>query len=158
MKRLTLLVVVALTSCPRGDEHGAGSSAPPQSGQPGQPGPDPLAAYVIPPEAVMEHQSEIGVTPDQQRELVAAIKSTQAEMVDLQWKMVKARDALGAALAADRVEEAPVLERADALFALEREVKRRQLSLVVRVRSVLTAEQRARLHEIRDREKRDRAR
>ena len=144
MKRLALIAVLA--SCSQGDQHAPAPSvaAPPQA-----PMVDPLAPYVIPPELVMEHQAELGLTVDQQKAIVGAIQSTQAEMVDLQWKMVQARDALVAKLAGDPLEEPLVLERADAIFALEREVKRRQLSLVVRIRNVLTAAQRERLRELR---------
>ncbi len=115
----------------------------------GAPSADPLADHVFPPELVMQHQAELQLTSDQQRTVVTAIQTTQSEMVDLQWKMIAARDALFAALDADPVDERLVLERADALFDLERNVKRRQIRLLVQVKNTLTPTQRSTLREIR---------
>ena len=49
------------------------------------------------------------------------------------------------------IDEARVLEQADKVMAQEREVKKMQLSMLVRIRNLLTPEQIAKLQEIRRR-------
>jgi Spy/CpxP family protein refolding chaperone len=49
------------------------------------------------------------------------------------------------------VDEAAVLAQVDKILALERDVKRTQLSLVVRIKNLLTEPQQAKLNELRNR-------
>jgi hypothetical protein len=49
------------------------------------------------------------------------------------------------------VDETQVLEQADRILALEREIKKAQISLMVRIKNTLSAAQQAKLAEIRNR-------
>jgi len=117
--------------------------------QPGASAPDPVAANIFPPELVMQHQQEIGLTDEQRTYIIAEIGNAQQKATDLQWKLQREMEALGTVLKADPVNEQSVLAQLDRVLASEREIKRAQLTLVTRIKNKLTPEQRAKLREIR---------
>src|SRR5437762_13891602 len=56
---------------------------------------DPVAEYLFPPELVMQHQSEIELTEDERRGLMAEIQKTPGRLADFQQRLQKAVAALG---------------------------------------------------------------
>ena len=113
-----------------------------------QPG-DPIAEHVFPPELVMQHQAEIGLTDEQRTTIIADISRAQPKAMELQWKLQKEAQALVAIIKQDAVDEEKLLAQLDRVLALERDIKRVQLALVVRIKFRLTAEQRAKLQSLR---------
>ena len=118
---------------------------------PGPGGPDDFGRNFFPPELVMQHQSEIGLQDSQRVALTSAIQETQAKVMGTQWKLSAEAEKMGRLLQSTKVDEAQVLEEVDRILALEREIKRGQISLMVRVKNTLTPAQQAKLAEIRDR-------
>ena len=114
-----------------------------------KPGDDPIGARLFPPELIMKHQRELAIDDKQQSAIVAEVQKTQATLVPLQWQMQGATEAMAKLLDAPRVDEAKVLAQADKLMAVEREVKHAHLSLLIRLRNLLTETQRSRLTELR---------
>ena len=112
-------------------------------------GDDPIAARLYPPELIMKHQRELGIDDKQRDAIVAEVQKTQAQLVPLQWQMQGASEALAKLLDAPRIDEAKVLAQADKVMAIEREFKRAHLSLLIRLRNLLTESQRSRLAELR---------
>ncbi len=126
---------------------------PPMMRQPGPgAGPDdPFARAFFPPEMVMQHQSEIGLQNSQRTTITSAVQSAQAKLMDVQWKLSAEAEKMGRLLGGAQVDEAHVLEEVDRILGLEREIKRAQISLMVRIKNTLTPAQQAKLAEIRDR-------
>ena len=117
---------------------------------PTTPGGDPLAKILYPPELVMSHQEAIGLTDRQRTAIMDAVKDIQSKaMTDTQFKLASAGEKLKSLLARASVDEAVVLQQIDEMLALEREVKRAQMTLLVRIKNQLTAEQRAQLDKLR---------
>jgi len=112
-------------------------------------GDDPIAARLYPPELIMKHQRELGIDDKQRDAIVAEVQKTQAQLVPLQWQMQGASEAMAKLLDAPRIDEAKVLAQADKVMAIEREFKRAHLSLLIRLRNLLTESQRSRLAELR---------
>jgi Spy/CpxP family protein refolding chaperone len=127
---------------------------PPMMRQPG-PGPagpdDPFARAFFPPEMVMQHQSELGLQDSQRTTITSAVQSAQAKLMDVQWKLSAEAEKMGRLLGGAQVDESQVLEEVDRILGLEREIKRAQISLMVRIKNTLTPAQQAKLAEIRDR-------
>jgi Spy/CpxP family protein refolding chaperone len=121
------------------------SSAPPGPGQ------DPLAPHVFAPDLVMRHAAEIGLDEKQRAAIKDAVIKTQSKVLDVQWEVQGEAEKMARLLQANPVDEAAVLAQADKVMALEREVKRTHLSLLVRVKNVLTDAQREKLKELRRR-------
>lgn len=126
-------------------------------GPPGQrgPGPEPTpndwGRNFFPPELVMQHQGEIGLQEGQRTALTSALQQAQGKFMDLQWKLSAEGEKMARLLEGPRVDETQVLEEVDRILALEREIKRTQISLMVRIKNTLTAAQQAKLAEIRSR-------
>jgi Spy/CpxP family protein refolding chaperone len=128
-----------------------GPPSPAQRG-PGQgPGPDEWARNFFPPELVMQHQTEIGLQDAQRTALTTAITQAQAKFMDVQWKISAEAEKLSRLLQPSQVDETQVLEQVDRILTLERDVKKAQVSLMVRIKNTLTPAQQAKLTEIRDR-------
>jgi Spy/CpxP family protein refolding chaperone len=113
-------------------------------------GDDPLGAYFFPPELIMGHQRELGLQDSQRAAMTSEIQKAQARFVELQWKMSAETERLKALLGPPVVDEARVLEQVDRTLAVEREVKRIQVALLVRIKNTLTPSQQATLAELRD--------
>lgn len=113
----------------------------------GAPGPqqDPFGRFLFPPELVMQHQGEIDLQDSQRAALQTAIQQAQTKFVDLQWRLSAEGEKLARLLQGPVVNEAQVLEQVDRVLAAEREVKRTQIGLLVRIKNTLTPVQQARL-------------
>src|SRR5256885_12696650 len=109
---------------------------------------DPVAENLFPPELVMQHQSEIKLTEDQRNALMAEIQKTQGRLVELQQRLQKEMEALGALLKKDDVDEQGALAQLDRVLNEERQIKRAHLVLVLGIKNKLTTEQEVKLREI----------
>ena len=117
-----------------------------------QPQPDdPIAKLLIPPELIMAHASEIALTDAQTAAIRNEVRQTQKKFIDLQWDMQDESGKMQQLLQQSPIDEAKVLERADKVMALEREMKRAQLALLVRLKNLLTPAQLAKLNALRGR-------
>lgn len=110
---------------------------------------DPIGRNLFPPELVMGHQQLIGLTEVQRNTMKKEIEKAQSKFLDLQFQMQPEGEKLIQLLQARPVEEARVLAQADAVMRLETETKKTHLSLLIRIKNMLTAEQQAKLTEIR---------
>jgi Spy/CpxP family protein refolding chaperone len=128
----------------------AAQGPPPGQRGPG-PGQDDWGRNFFAPELVMQHQTEIGLQDAQRTALTSAVQQAQAKFMEVQWKLSAESEKLGRLLQSTQVDETQVLEQADRILALEREIKKAQISLMVRIKNTLTAAQQAKLAEIRDR-------
>ena len=99
----------------------------------------------------MQHQSEIGLQDSQRAALTSAIQQAQSKFMDTQWKMSAEGEKMGRLLQGTQVDEAAVLDEVDRILNLEREIKKAQISLMVRIKNTLTAQQQAKLAELRGR-------
>jgi Heavy-metal resistance len=122
---------------------------PPNECGPGRPGEDPLARYLFPPELVMANQQAIGLTESQRNQLQEAMMNAQGKFIGLQFKMTSEVETLQRLLQPSNVDESKVLEQVDRVLAVEREIKRAQLSLVIRIKNLLTEKQQAQLAALR---------
>jgi Spy/CpxP family protein refolding chaperone len=118
-------------------------------------GEDPFAKFFYPPELVMAHQGEIGLTDRQRSAITELLKDAQGKFLDMQFKMSAEAEKLGQTIQGSTVDEAKVLAQVDQVLTLEREVKRAQVSLLVRIKNQLSAEQQAQLAKLRKQDPRE---
>ncbi len=113
-------------------------------------GADALTKFLYSPELVMAHQDAIALTDHQRAAIQDVVREVQSKaLVDTQFKLGLAGEKLRGSLARTTVDEASVLQQIDDMLALEREVKRAQITLLVRVKNLLTPEQRSALDKLR---------
>jgi Spy/CpxP family protein refolding chaperone len=115
------------------------------------PGEDPIAKIVFPPELVMKYSQEIGLDDRQRAAIRQTVQAAQSKFLDSQWDLQEESQRMVRLLQARPVDENAVLAEADKVLALEREIKRAQLSLLVRIKNVLTEPQQVKLMELRKR-------
>ena len=111
---------------------------------------DPIGENLIPPELLLRHQQEIGLSADQKEFIKSEVIKAQARFTDLQFQLAGEAEVLIALVKQDRVDEQQTLAQLDKILALEREIKRAQFVLVIRIKNRLTPEQYARLQELRN--------
>lgn len=133
IKRFALILFIAATSF---------AQQPP-------PNDDPIGRYLVPPDLIMSHSQELNLIDKQRAAIKAEVQKAQAKFIDMQWDMKEETEKMVRFLQQTPVDEARVLEQADKVMGLEREIKKTQLSLLIRIRNALTAEQLAKLEEIR---------
>lgn len=113
------------------------------------PGPDPLGQSLFPPELVMQNQQAIALTDEQRTYLRTEIRDAQMKFTDLQWKLQDEAEKMLSLVRQPHVDEQQALAQLEKVLSVEREVKRAQIALLVRIKNKLTPEQQAKLDDIR---------
>lgn len=113
------------------------------------PAPDPIAQNVFPPEVIMRYAGDIGLDEKQRTAVRDAVKSAQGKFVDVQFQLQEESEKLVRLLHAKPIDESAALAQADRVMGLEREVKKTQLTLLVRLKNLLTEAQERKLTELR---------
>jgi Spy/CpxP family protein refolding chaperone len=138
MKRNILFPILTLVSL--------AGAAPAQSARPDD---DPLAKLLFDPQLVLKYAAELSLQAAQRASIVNAIKAAQGEILDRQLEMAERHQELVKTMEALRVDEAAAMAQADRVMQLEREMKRAQLQLLIRIKNALTQQQQDRLRELR---------
>jgi len=110
---------------------------------------DPLDAILFPPGMVMEHQQELGLTEEQKIFIKTELRQAVGRFPDLQWQLQDEMEKMVELVKQDRVDESQTLAQLDKILNLEREVKRAQIALFVKIKNRLSPEQLEKLREIR---------
>jgi len=121
--------------------------AAPAHGQ--KPDADPIGQNFFAPDIVMQHQEALGLTEDQKTYFKTEIHQSQLKFMDWQWKLQEEMEKMVALIRQPRVEEKDTLAQLEKILAIEREVKREQVTLLVRIKNKLTPDQQGRLVKLR---------
>jgi len=114
-----------------------------------QPEQDPIGQSFFAPELVIQHQEAIGLSAEQKDSLKTEIRQAQLKFTELQWKLQDEMEKMVSLVKQGHVDEQQVLAQLDKVLAAEREVKREQVTLLVRIKNKLTPEQQGKLAELR---------
>jgi len=107
--------------------------------------PDPFGKLLFPPELVMQHQSELGLTDAQRSTIQKDAIAAQSKFMEMQWKMSAEMEKFTALLSATPIDEPQALEQLDRILTAERDVKKAQMGLLIQIKNVLTRDQQAKL-------------
>lgn len=110
---------------------------------------DPMARFFYPPELVMSHQRALGLDDAQRNAILGHVRTLQGTVAPLQFRLAGEAERLGELLRAPAVDEAAVLAQLDRVLPVEREIKRAQIAMMIRIRNALTEQQRAQLDALR---------
>jgi Spy/CpxP family protein refolding chaperone len=106
---------------------------------------------LIPPELIMQHQGDIGLTAQQRATITDAVKGLQGQVVEFQWQMQAEQQKLAEMLSQPSVQETTALAQIDRVLDLERQVKKAHLAALIRIKNTLTPEQQQQLLTLRRR-------
>lgn len=126
------------------------SSAAHADGDPGS-SDDPIARLLYPPEALLGHTQELGLDDAQRKAIRSEVVQTQKQFLDAQLNLQEASEELQRLLQERPVNESKALTAADQVMSLERTIKRAHLSLLIRLKNLLTPAQLTRMTEIQKR-------
>jgi Spy/CpxP family protein refolding chaperone len=155
MKKTIGLVVLAVAMALLSMAPVAAQQPPPQQPdqpqQPRMPHPphDPLGDAMFPPEMIMQHQRELGLTDDQKTFMRGEINKTTARFNELQWQLQDAMEALHETMKSNTVNEQQALAQLDKVLDGEREIKRLHMELAIRIKNNLTPDQQTKLRGMR---------
>ena len=143
----TLLLGAVLVSAQQPDQ--PQEPKPARQPQPPHPPMDPLGDVMFPPEMVMQHQRELGLTDEQKTFMRGEINRTTTRFNELQWQLQDALEALHETMKANPVNEQLALSQLDKVLDGEREIKRAHMELAIRIKNKLTPDQQMKLHSMR---------
>jgi len=134
MKRMLLLTLVTVA---------AYAQTPPPDQD------DPIGRQLFPPEMIMSQSQRLRLDDKQRATIKAEVQNAQSKFFDLQWETKEAGDAMAQMLQQTPIDEARVLEQADKVMSLERQIKKIHLAMLIRIKNALTRDQVAELMQIR---------
>jgi len=155
MKRNFVLIAlsVAIATCSFAIVTAQPQQPPPQPDGPQQPPPhppdDPFADAMFPPDMIMQHQRELGLTDQQKQFMRGEINRTTTRFNELQWELQDAMEALHETMKSNSVNEQQALAQLDKVLDSEREIKRLHMELAIRLKNQLTPEQQLKLQAMR---------
>jgi len=139
MKCLAILALIGLLQ---------GGPPPGPPGPPPGPQDDPFARYLFPPDRIMAHGLEIGLEDAQKTAIRNEVQKVQGKFVDTQFDLQGETEKMTRLLQEKSIDETRVLAQVDRILALEKEIKKAQISLLVRIKNILTPAQQAKLTKI----------
>jgi Spy/CpxP family protein refolding chaperone len=106
-----------------------------------------LGVHFYPPPMLLRRAEKIGLTPDQMTKIRQEMLSTQAHAIDFRAKLAHAKIEITRLLAAEKIDEHAVDAQIDEAARVEAEMHKLHLGTMLRVRALLTPEQRQKLEE-----------
>lgn len=110
---------------------------------------DPIARSLFEPDLIMQHRRAIGLTDKQRDDISRLIKDLQGRVVSLQWDLREQAEALSVELNRPRVDLDRALDRVGRVLQTEGRIKEAHLTLLVRIKNVLSPEQQESLKKLR---------
>jgi len=118
----------------------------------GPSGPDPIGRLLFKPELIMKFSDQLDLSDQQQDILKTELKKTQSSIFDLKWQLNEESKELRAILQVTPIDEDQLLAQSDKVMQLEQQIKRIHLTLLARLKNMLSEQQIQTLRELRPKE------
>jgi Spy/CpxP family protein refolding chaperone len=118
-------------------------------GGPGGPGGAPFDQFLYPPELILNNQGALRLTDEQIATIKRLLIDAQDRTVGLQVDLQRVTERLSRDVEPPRIDEAGALAAADQAMTLESQIKKAHLTLMIRLKNLLTEEQQQRLADLR---------
>ena len=109
---------------------------------------DVFKGKLFPPNLIMEHQTELALSKQQFTAIRTAVVEVQANVAEHEWDLREAYQNIMAELDKMPVDERRVLDHINAALLAENQVKKQQVTMLIRLKNLLTAEQIAYLESV----------
>ena len=93
------------------------------------------------PNIILEQRNELNLTKQQFTEIRAAVVEIQSGIAEHEWDMQEAYQSLMLELEKAPIDEAEVLKYANTALLAENQVKKKQMTMLIRLKNLLSAEQ-----------------
>src|SRR5258706_3575885 len=108
----------------------------------------PMEHNLCPPELILMNQMALGLSSEQVDAIKKQVGDTHNRVLDAQVDLHRVTEQLHAALDVPKVDEAAVLALASQAMDLEKKIKSAHLTLMIRVKNLLTADQQDKAREL----------
>jgi Spy/CpxP family protein refolding chaperone len=142
---IAIVTVLLVASLPAYAELGYGGRGGAGMGRDYHRGAPPFGKALFPPEMVMRHAQEIGLSDEQREQITAVIQQVQSDIVPLEWEVRERTEVLTDLLEKPRVDEATALVQVDRVTEIENQMKKTHLALLIRVKNLLSEDQQQQL-------------
>lgn len=102
---------------------------------------EPFKGKLFPPNVILEHQDELGLSREQFAQIRAAVVEVQANVAEHEWDMREAYLRIMEALDDKPIDEDAVIAMANDALLAENAIKKKQMAMLIRLRNLLTDEQ-----------------
>lgn len=106
---------------------------------------DPFNGVLFPPELIFSRMSELGLDTAQVNAIKEEVRRAQSYFLDRQLDLQAEMEKIRRLVEPATIDEEATLAQLDRVLALEREIKRAQVGLLVRIKNLLRPEQQQRL-------------
>ena len=119
---------------------------------------DAIGRLLFKPEMIMKFSNQLDLSEQQQDVLKNELKNAQASIFDIKWQLNEESEKLKAMLQTSPIDEDEMLTQSDKVIELEHQIKRVHLTLLARLKNMLSDEQIKMLRDLRRKEFRQRPR
>ena len=112
--------------------------------------PDPFGESFFPPELIMQNQQAIALSEEQRTYIMSQTQEAQETFTKLNWSLQKEMETLTRLTNQNPADEKKVLAQLDNVLQMEEQVKKTQITLMIRIKNKLNTEQQAKLKQIRE--------
>lgn len=109
---------------------------------------DVFKGKLFPPNIILEHQDELGLSKEQFTAIRAAVVEVQANVAEHEWDLREAYQRVLSELDESPIDEDAVLDNVEAALRAENQVKKLQVAMLIKLRNLLTDEQVAYLQSV----------
>ena len=102
---------------------------------------DVFKGKLFPPNIILEHQDELGLSKEQFTAIRAAVVEVQSNVAGHEWDLREAYQRVLSDLDESPIDEDQVLDDVDAALRAENQVKKLQVAMLIKLRNLLTDEQ-----------------
>lgn len=109
---------------------------------------DPFRGKLFPPNVILEHREALELTKAQFTAIREAVVRVQADIAEHEWDLQEAYQEIMQSLDQKPIDEQKTLGHVSRALAAENEVKKKQMTMLIRIRNLLTDEQVAYLEQL----------
>ena len=102
---------------------------------------DVFKGKLFPPNVILENQDELGLSKEQFTAIRAAVVEVQSNVAEHEWDLREAYRSVLDELDKQPIDEDEVLSKVEAALRAENEVKKLQVTMLIKLRNLLTDEQ-----------------
>ncbi len=103
--------------------------------------PDPFKGKLFTPDIILRNQAELNLTKEQFTAIKAAVVGVQSNVAGHEWDLREAYQKILAALDESPIDEKKVLENVNDALLAENQVKKQQVTMLIRLKNLLNEDQ-----------------
>lgn len=100
-----------------------------------------LKMGLYPPDIIMRHQQQLGISNEQRKVITGAVKTFQSDIADLQWTLENEQQIMRQTLTGYPIASKAALTQVERVLSLESKFKLAHFKLLIAIKNELTEEQ-----------------